>query len=439
MLSYRYLLDIALILLSTKLFGLLTKRFHSPQVVGALIAGLVFGPAVLDILHGTELLSQLSELGVIVIMFSAGLETDLPELKRTGKSGFLVALLGVLVPLAGGTAFGYLFTAGGSGQNALLGNIFIGVILTATSVSITVETLREMGRLSTQVGNTILAAALIDDVLGLVCLTVVSSLAGGETGTIGIVLLKIVLFFVFAAVVGLIVRKAIMSYCKYKKNARLRRFPVIAFVFCLLMAYTAEHFFGVADIIGAFGAGLVIGSTSQAPYIESRFRPISYMLLTPIFFAGIGINIELPAMDLQLLLVSLVLLSIAVLSKLLGCGLGAKLCGMTPKESLQVGLGMVCRGEVALIVANKGRALGLISAEFFGPIVIMVVMTSVLTPVLLKLAFRSEGKYAGLHESSLVNRRDVVNQLEDVSHHLLEMDTKLQTQPVPEEKTAPQK
>lgn len=426
--SYHYLLDIALILLTTKAFGLVSKQFHMPQVVGALVAGLVFGPAMLNILHGTDFLSQLSELGVIVIMFSAGLETDLNELKRTGKAGFLVALVGVLVPLAGGFGFGWLFNRGelAVSGNVFLQNVFIGVILTATSVSITVETLKELGRLSTRVGNTILAAALIDDILGLICLTLVTSLGGESEQSIWLVLGKIALFMVFAVVVGVAVNKGMAWYSRRTKNKNLRRFPVLAFVLCLLMAYSAEHFFGVADIIGAFAAGLAVGSTSQAPYIETRFNPISYMLLTPIFFANIGINIELDHMDLTLLVATVVLVLVAVASKLVGCGLGAKISGMKWRQSIQVGVGMVCRGEVALIVANKGMALGLMPPALFAPVVIMVVFTAIVTPVLLKVSFRGEDRYAGLQESALADRREVADQLDDVSQRLLQADSSMQ-------------
>ena len=257
--SYRFLLDLALILLTTKIFGLITRRLQLPQVVGALLAGLVFGPGVLGIVQPSDFLSSLSEIGVIVIMFSAGMTTDIRELKNAGKSGFLVALIGVLVPLGMGTALGFLFAPGESGPGALLQHVFIGTILTATSVSITVEALKELGKLNTKVGNTILAAALIDDVLGLIVLTVVTSLAGDDVNIL-IVLLKILLFFVFVAVVAFVGIKGFTWYeNRYKKN--LHRFPLLAFVLCLGMAYIAERVFGVADIIGAFAAGVIIANT----------------------------------------------------------------------------------------------------------------------------------------------------------------------------------
>lgn len=201
--TYHYLMDLALILLSTKLLGLITQKFQMPQVVGALLAGLILGPSCLNVLSETEFLSQLSELGVIVLMFSAGMGTDIQELKHSGKAGFLVALLGVVAPLVMGTALAWGADLWGLIESSgFLENVFLGTILTATSVSISVETLKEMGKLDTRVGNTILAAALIDDVLGLIALTIVSSVAGGQESIV-MVLVKIVLFFVFALVVGL--------------------------------------------------------------------------------------------------------------------------------------------------------------------------------------------------------------------------------------------
>lgn len=416
--SYHYLLDLALILLSTKLLGIATGKFQMPRVVGALLAGLVLGPAVLNVLSETEFLTQLSELGVIVILFSAGMGTDLRELRSAGKAGFLVALCGVLVPLAMGTGFGAL--AGRLGWlpgNTLLENIFLGTVLTATSVSITVETLKELGHLDTKVGSTILAAALIDDVLGLIALTLVSSLAGSGT-SLPLVLLKIVLFFVFAiaaAYVGIRLFRRMISMA-HEKN--LRRYPVFAFVLCLLLAYCAEEFFGVADIIGAFVAGLVVACTPKADYIRSKFEPLSYLLLTPVFFAGIGIKVELPQMTGTLVVFSLLLLAVAILSKIIGCGLGARLCGFDGRECLQVGTGMACRGEVALIVANRGLSMGVLSQAMMTPIVITVVGCAVLTPVMLKLCFGGQAQSAAA-DNNLADRYHRADQLERMSDEML--------------------
>ncbi len=425
--SYGFLMDVALILLSTKVLGLITRRLQLPQVVGALLAGLIFGPGVLNIIQPTDFLTSLSEIGVIVIMFSAGMSTDVKELKNAGKSGFLVALIGVLVPLAMGALLGFLFSPGETGSNQWLQHVFIGTILTATSVSITVETLKEIGKLNTKVGNTILAAALIDDVLGLIVLTVVTSLAG-DSVNVALVLLKIVLFFVFVGVVAFLGIR-LFSWYENRFTKNLRRFPLLAFVLCLLMAFTAEVVFGVADIIGAFAAGVIVANTPRGAYVESKFQPLSYLLLTPIFFANIGLKVQLPEMSWQILLFAVLLVVVAILSKLIGCGVGARICGFTWKEGLQVGVGMACRGEVALIVANRGAAMGLMPDAYFGPVIIMVVCCAVFAPIALKLAFRSRrGTPETEPATSLVERFEMADNLGDLSEEEAEQAAKAHAQ-----------
>ena len=421
--SYHYLMDLALILLSTKLLGILTKRIQMPQVVGALLAGLILGPAMLNVLTETEFLTQLSELGVIVLMFSAGMGTDIQELKHSGKAGFLVALLGVLVPLTLGTGLAvFAERIGMIASTGFLEAVFIGTVLTATSVSITVETLKELGKLETKVGNTILAAALIDDVLGLIALTIVSSVAGGEESIL-LVLVKIVLFFVFAAVVSFLALKFFRWLMSLWPGRERRRYPVLAFVLCLVMAYCAEEFFGVADITGAYVAGLVISCTPRAAYIQSKFEPLSFLLLTPVFFASVGIKAEVDGMTGSLVLFSILLLIVSIITKIIGCGLGAKLCGFSGKESLQVGVGMVCRGEVALIVANRGLELGVLSSTMMAPVIITVVGGTILTPILLKLVFRHDGGTVST-DSNLADHYDKMEQLDLVSDELLAKDRK---------------
>ena len=391
MLSYKFLFDIAVILLSTKALGLVTKRFKLPQVVGALLAGLVLGPAVLNILHETDFIQQLAELGVIVLMFTAGLETDIKELKKSGVASVVIAILGMIVPLILGFILANFFNTNNSLDSSLfLQHMFIGVILTATSVSITVETLRELGKLNSNAGNAILGAAIIDDILGIIALTIISSCASSDTSTnIWIVIDKILLFFILAIMVGIVAFRLMNKEMK-THNTDLRRFVIFSFVFCLLLSYAAEEFFGVADITGAFIAGLILSGTERKHYILSRFETSSYMLLSPIFFASIGIKVEIPKMSKEIIIFSILLIIIAVISKIIGCGLGAKLCKYTDSEALQIGTGMVSRGEVALIMANKGNALGLMSSIFFGPVVIMVVITTIISPILLKLVFHKE-------------------------------------------------
>lgn len=387
MLSYEFLFDLAIILISTKLFGLITKKVHMPQVVGALLAGVILGPAVLNVLSETEFIKQLAEIGVIVLMFTAGLETDVNQLKKTGKASFIIAISGVIIPLIGGFIVAYIFNKG-TDINTILQNIFIGIILTATSVSITVETLKEMGKLSTRAGNAILGAAIIDDILGIIALTITTSLAD-PTINVLVVLAKIGMFFAFSAICGYLFHWTFIKLDeRYQKN--LRRFVILAFVFCLLLSFTAEEFFGVADITGAFIAGLVISDSNRVKYLNSRFETLSYILLSPMFFASIGIRVQLTSMTSEILVFTVLLLGVAILSKVLGCGLGAKICKYSTSEAYQIGSGMISRGEVALIVANKGIAMGLMLPEFLAPVVIVVVITTIITPILLKLAFKEK-------------------------------------------------
>lgn len=391
MLSYNYLLDIALILLCTKFLGLFTRRLQMPQVVGALLAGIILGPAALNILHETNFIKQMAELGVIILMFNAGLETNITELRKAGKASFVIALIGVLVPLAGGFVVAYFFNRGDLVQgntSAFLQNMFIGVILTATSVSISVETLKELGKLDTRAGSAILGAALIDDVMGIIALTIITSFADASVNIV-VVLGKILLFFVFVAVVGFGFYK-LFTFAIRRNDRDLRRYVIVAFVFCLLLSFCAERFFGVADITGAYFAGLIICNTRKSKYIASRFETLSYILLSPIFFASIGLSVELPGMTMNIIIFSVLLLIVAIITKIIGCGLGAKICGYSNEESMQIGVGMISRGEVALIVANKGAALGLMSSVFFGPTIIIVIVTTIITPILLKIVFNRE-------------------------------------------------
>lgn len=394
MLSYEFLFDLALILISTKLFGLMTKKVRMPQVVGALVAGVVLGPAVLNVLSETEFIQKLAELGVIVLMFTAGLETDINQLKKTGKASFIIAVLGVIIPLVGGFFIANIFNKGND-VNTILQNVFIGIILTATSVSITVETLKEMGKLKTRAGNAILGAAIIDDILGIIALTITTSLADPSINVI-IVLAKIVMFFIFAGLAGYLFHWAFIKLDeRYQRD--LRRFVIFAFVFCLLLSFCAEEFFEVADITGAFIAGLVISDSNRSKYLNSRFETLSYMLLSPIFFASIGIKVQLTAMTKTIFIFAILLLIVAILSKVFGCALGAKLCRYSNREAIQIGTGMISRGEVALIVANKGIAMGLMLPEFLAPVVIVVVVTTIVTPILLKVVFNNKSKSVDLN------------------------------------------
>ena len=387
--SYRYLLDLALILLSTKVLSLVTKRFKLPQVVGSLLAGLILGPAVFNIIEETDFIKQLAEVGVIVLLFNAGLESNLSEFKKSGKTSFIVAVMGVIIPLIGGTILAYCINHGKvENVSAFVQNIFIGSVLTATSVSITVETLRELGKVSTSVGNIIVGAAIIDDVLGMLVLTIITSLAGSSVSVIKVIV-KIVGFFIFSIIVGIITYKLFNKWVD-KYDIDKRRFVIVSFVICLLLSFSAEEFFGVADITGAYIAGLVLSSNKETIYITKRFETLSYILLSPVFFASVGLNVKLPDLNGEIVIITIALIVVAILTKIIGCGLGAKLCGYNNMESIQIGSGMITRGEVTLIIASKGLALGLMSSYFLTPVILMVVFTSIFTPILLKIVFSKD-------------------------------------------------
>ena len=389
--GYSYLLDLAIILLSTKVLGLATRKVQMPQVVGALLAGLLLGPAALGWITETNFIHEVAERGVIVLMFCAGMETDIKELKESGKASFIIALFGVVVPLIGGFAAAWFFNrpdliASDASCSIFLQNIFIGIILTATSVSITVETLKELGKLKTRSGNAILGAAIIDDILGIIALTIVTSMADSSVN-VTVVLLKILGFFVFSGIIGVIFYKVYKRWTESSEKG-LQRHAIIAFVFCLLMAYIAEVVFGVADITGAFIAGLIISNTNKSMFVRIKFDTISYMLLSPVFFASIGLKVVLPEMTPAIIWFSVVLVIVAIVTKVIGCGIGAKVCGYQNYQAKRIGVGMISRGEVALIVASKGTALGLLGGNFLGPVVIVVIFTTIITPVLLKIVFK---------------------------------------------------
>lgn len=391
--SYDFLLVLAIILLSTKLLGLFSRKINMPAVVGALVAGVVLGPCVLNWITldgGTgTYIKVTAEIGVIFLMFSAGLETDLKELNENKKASLVTAIIGVLVPLLGGAlAYALYFHTGFGNFNECLRAVFIGVVLTATSVSITVETLRELGKLKGRVGTTILGAAITDDILGIIVLSVATSLNDSSV-KVSVVLLKIVLYFVMLAAVGFIVfklRKFIDS------EGKKRRISIIAIAFCFLLSYVSEKYFGVADITGAYFAGLMLSTMHAGDYVCKRLDYPSYLFFSPVFFASVGLQTTLDGMNSSLIIFTLLLTIVALTSKVIGCGLGSKICGATNRESLLIGVGMISRGEVALIVAQKGYQVGLLDNKLFAPIIIVVIISTLITPILLKLLYKKFDK-----------------------------------------------
>lgn len=380
------LLDIVLILLFTKIGGIISRKFKMPEVLGSLIAGLVLGPVILNLVQYDDNIKLLSNLGVILLMFLAGLETNLDEMKKAGLTAFTIALAGILLPLTLGTLGAYLFF------DDFWANIFVGVILTATSVSISVETLKELGKLNTRSGINILGAAVIDDVLGLILISVVLAVAqtsgteGGATGMLPLVLVlvKILLFCLFSILGLLFLPKYVNKFfSRFKHHSNILPLCLACGIF---LAFVAEEL-GIAAITGAYICGLILSTYTHKEHIERNIKAISSGFLSLIFFASVGIEANLNGITSEVILITLVMFIIAVLGKIVGCGAAARFLKMSKAESVQIGMGMISRGEVAIITANIGLQKGIISEEIFLPTLIVVILTTIITPVLLKISF----------------------------------------------------
>lgn len=374
-----FILYLVLILLFTKLAGDLAVRLGQPAVLGKLIVGVLLGPAVLGWVHNGEFIHDMSEIGVLLLMFIAGLETDLEQLKKNWKAAFAVAFGGIILPFAGGYAMGELFGF------TNLESLFLGVILSATSVSISVQVLKDMNRLNTPEGSTILGAAVVDDILVVLLLAVLMSFSGsGEEVSLGLLVGKKVLFFVIAILAGLFAVPRIMKWL-----APLRVTEAVitaALVICFAYAYFAEAM-GMAGIIGAFAAGLAIAQTSFKTTVEVKLEPIAYSLFVPVFFVSIGLNVTFDGLGGQLGF-AVMLTLVAVLAKWGGAWIGARLTGFDSRSASVIGTGMISRGEVALIIAASGLAEGLLAPEYFTSVILVVIVTTLLTPPLLKVIFR---------------------------------------------------
>lgn len=385
---YSIFKDLAIIIIFAKFFGVLARKCKAPQVVGEIVAGLLIGPCVLGLVQQSDFLTGMAEVGVVLLMFSAGLETDLKELMKTGPIAFLIACCGVFVPLVGGTLLymGFYGTAPW-GSEKFFTAVFIGVIMTATSVSITVQALKELGRLKGRVGTTILSAAIIDDVIGIVVLTFVIGFKNPDSNP-GKVVLNTVLFFVVAIVVGFILYKIFRKLDD--KYPHTRRIPIMGLALCFAFAYIAETYFGIADITGAYVAGIILCSIRDSSYIDEKMEVSSYMIFGPVFFASIGLKTNIDSLDGKILLFSLGFVLVALITKIIGCGLMARICRFSTADSLKIGVGMMTRGEVALIVAQKGLSVGVLSPVYFTSVILLIIVSSVLTPIVLKLLYSKD-------------------------------------------------
>ena len=384
--SLRFLLDVAMILFVAKLFGIIARKLHAPEVVGEIIAGLLIGPAVLGLVHQSDFINKMAEIGVIMLMFEAGLSTDMKKLKQTGLKATAIACAGVFVPICMGAALYMCFYGFGPiGSEQFLKGLFIGTIMAATSVSITVAALKELGKLSSTVGTTIVSAAIIDDVIVIIVLTFVLSAKGSGSSVLS-TMLKALLFFAIAIISGFVVYKAFKWLdARYEHT---RRIPIAALVYCLFMAFVAERYFGIADITGAYVAGVVLCNLHDVKYVERKVDVSSYMVFAPIFFAGIGLKVSFENFNPTFLFFSIAFVAVALVSKIIGCGSASKLCKFKWNDSLKIGIGMMTRGEVALITAQKGLAAELISSDYFTAVILMILVSSILAPVLLKILYK---------------------------------------------------
>ena len=380
--------ELAIIIIAAKVFGLLAKKLKAPQVAGEIIAGLLIGPSVLGFVKESDFLSAFAEIGVILLMFSAGLETNISDLKKTGVKATLIACAGVFVPLALGTLL-YMAFYGipDFGSTDFLKAVFVGTILTATSVSITVQTLRELGQLSNELGQTIMSAAIIDDVIGILVLTVVIGFKnpGSKVST---VFIQTGLFFVFAIGIGFIIYKLFKIYDA--KHRHTRRIPILALALAFGLSYVAEKYFGVADITGAYIAGVILCQLKDSDYISEKMDINSYMLFGPVFFCSIGLQTNVRTLDMSILIFSIAFVLVGLLSKILGCGLMARLCKFRGKNCLKIGVGMMTRGEVALIVAQRGLSAGLLEPVYFTSVILLIIVSSISTPLLLKALYSKD-------------------------------------------------
>ena len=383
-------LALAIIILAAKAGGYVAVRLHQPAVLGELLVGLILGPTIVDLVHlpfvsDPELLQEeindLAALGVVFLMFMAGLEVELSEMLHSGRASLLSGTLGVVAPLFMGAAAAVPF--GYTDQAAW----FIGIILTATSVSISAQTLLELGVLRTREGLTLLGAAVVDDVLVLIVLSIFLALGGSANSesSVIVVVARMILYLILSAALGWFVLPWLVAWVDRQPISEGLT-AVVVFI-TLMFAWSAEVMGGLAAITGAFIAGVGLGRSPLRDKIESKMRIITYGFLVPIFFVSIGLEANVREITGALLPFLIVLFIVAVLSKVIGAGLGARLAGFNNAEALRVGVGMISRGEVGLIVASIGVREGLISQEVFTVVVVLILLTTLITPLLLRYVF----------------------------------------------------
>ncbi|MBQ9429001.1 MAG: cation:proton antiporter [Clostridia bacterium] len=402
---YDLLLPLALILLFSKLLAKGCNKFNLPSVVGLILTGLllsgvtyipgqtVFSPEVL------EGLGFLAKIGVVLIMFETGLDTDVKQIRDVGVGAVTVTVAGVVLPMALGFTVAVFFHGGFETltHESLVSCLFYGTILTATSISVSVATLRELGKQNTKVGSVIVTAAVLDDIIGVVVLSFVIAMKNTASAasalapffTIG----KIVLFFVFAVPLGMVLNK-FFTYLD-RKYPHHRLIPIFSLAVCFLFAYVSEKFFGVADITGAYVAGVSLARNPDRGYIERRSDIMSYMIFTPVFFANIGLTIKFSGIGASMIFFGLCFIAAGIVGKVCGCGLTARAFGYSRREALRIGVGMMARAEVALVCAQKGVENGIIDSSIMPFILILIICTSLITPITLRMTYKKEDMQPG--------------------------------------------
>ena len=437
--SLGFVAVLAIILITTKFLGLLYRRIGLPQVLGYIIAGIFIGPAIFGDFCGVTLigfegkdynallllpeenaLGIFSKIGVLLLMFSTGLETNLKELKSTGLAAVLIACAGVAVPLLLGFVISIPFGGIGLGvgtPEGIFRSIFIGTILTATSVAITVSVLKELGKINTKLGTTIVSAAIIDDVIGIVVLSIVTGIAKAQAGaaqdlsgfegfksTIYGTIIMIIAFFVFAVLAGWGI--SYLFRWLDKRWPTTHRIPIFSLAVCFLYSWLAEEIFGVADITGAFLAGVVLSTVHRASeYTDKKIEVNTYTVFAPVFFANIGISsISFAGLNPTIIGFAVLAVLMGLIGKIVGCGAVCKGFKYGWRESAIGGVGMMARGEVALIVTATvtSAALGkfALPGEFMIMTVLLILVSSILTPILLKVLYSKEKNVPPADEGS---------------------------------------
>lgn len=374
----KYLLDIGLIIVVVKIFTLITQKIKMPKVLGGLIAGIVLGPAMLNIVQSSTILEALSKFGIILIMFLAGMETSIKKFISDSNKYVIIAIAGVIVPLIMGTACSLMYV------QDLKTNLFFGAVITATSVSITVETLIEMKKIKSSVGLAILGAGVVDDIIGILFLTIIMNSGNLHFSTFSFVTVKVLLFFAMAILLSLILFKIFEKI--EQKDTKTEQMPTYSIAFALILAFIAEVL-GVSGIIGAYIAGLVIGNTEKGRKVRGKIDLVVHTIFSPIFFASVGLKLTTLSFSIQVWVFIIIFTAITILSKIVGNGLGAKICGYPKEKAIQIGIGMATRGEVALIIAEEAKTINLINEEVFSIVIITVMLVTLITPILLHYSF----------------------------------------------------